>query len=342
MALRRYARVRRNDIVAAAVAAVGVLAFGPLYGLLLAVAGSVLGLVYRSSRVDVEVMGRVPQREGRLGQHPRPPGATDRPRGPGAPRGRADLLGHRGADPRRRSSPRSRPRRARRALVLDLRGDQPDGHDQRRRARRPAGRAARARCRPLPRPRHVAGPPGAAPVGADGRDSARTTCGTASRRACARPGARTDSRTFRRAPASPTPRTFPTRSSSATRRRRSTSLPVVRLPSAGAAPARIHPTEGDFSHARNVGTQGLTAAMNRPSPRPELLPQTGSNPFWAMHSHRHDRAMAHVGAGLTSITHSAQPSPCTTSGSASDRRHVRTPGQARSGGSLAAAAFDVV
>ena len=42
-AIRRYARVPRIDIVAAAVAAVGVLAFGPLYGLLLAVAGSVRG-----------------------------------------------------------------------------------------------------------------------------------------------------------------------------------------------------------------------------------------------------------------------------------------------------------
>ena len=67
-ALRRYARVRRNDIVAAVIAAVGVLAFGPLNGLLLAVAGSVIGLVYRSSRVDVEVMGKVPAREGRLGR----------------------------------------------------------------------------------------------------------------------------------------------------------------------------------------------------------------------------------------------------------------------------------
>ncbi len=66
-ALRRYARVRRNDIVAALVAAVGVLAFGPLYGLLLAVAGSVLGLVYRSSRVDVEVMGRVPDEKAAWG-----------------------------------------------------------------------------------------------------------------------------------------------------------------------------------------------------------------------------------------------------------------------------------
>jgi MFS superfamily sulfate permease-like transporter len=58
--MRRYAGLRRNDIVAATVAAIGVLAFGPLQGLLLAIALSVLGLVYRSSRVDVEVMGRVP------------------------------------------------------------------------------------------------------------------------------------------------------------------------------------------------------------------------------------------------------------------------------------------
>jgi SulP family sulfate permease len=58
--MRRYAGLRRNDIVAATVAAFGVLAFGPLQGLLLAIALSVLGLVYRSSRVDVEVMGRVP------------------------------------------------------------------------------------------------------------------------------------------------------------------------------------------------------------------------------------------------------------------------------------------
>src|SRR4051794_4090934 len=66
-ALRRYARVRRNDIVAALVAAVGVLAFGPLYGLLLAVAQSLLGLVYRSSRVDVEIMGKVPDEKAAWG-----------------------------------------------------------------------------------------------------------------------------------------------------------------------------------------------------------------------------------------------------------------------------------
>ena len=59
-ALRRYARVRRTDIVSAIVAAVGVLWFGPLNGLLIAVATSVLGLVYRSSRLQIDTMGRVP------------------------------------------------------------------------------------------------------------------------------------------------------------------------------------------------------------------------------------------------------------------------------------------
>ena len=59
-AIRRYKLLRRNDFVAATVAAVGVLAFGPLWGLLLAVGQSVLGLIYRSSRGGVDVMGRVP------------------------------------------------------------------------------------------------------------------------------------------------------------------------------------------------------------------------------------------------------------------------------------------
>lgn len=66
-ALVRYSRVRRNDIVAAVIAAVGVLAFGPLNGLLLAVAGSVIGLVFRSTRVEVEVMGKVPHEKAAWG-----------------------------------------------------------------------------------------------------------------------------------------------------------------------------------------------------------------------------------------------------------------------------------
>ena len=79
-ALGRYARVRRNDIVAAVVAAVGVLVFGPLNGLLVAVAASVLGLVYRSSRLRVDTMGRVPGEKaawGSIREH------VDRPTYPG-------------------------------------------------------------------------------------------------------------------------------------------------------------------------------------------------------------------------------------------------------------------
>ncbi len=56
---RRYAAVRRNDLVAALVAFVGVLALGPLNGLLLAIGQSLLGLVYRSIQVHVDEMGRV-------------------------------------------------------------------------------------------------------------------------------------------------------------------------------------------------------------------------------------------------------------------------------------------
>ena len=59
-AIRRYRASRRIDLVAACAAAVGVLVAGPLLGLLLAVGLSILGLVYRSSRVTIDVMGKVP------------------------------------------------------------------------------------------------------------------------------------------------------------------------------------------------------------------------------------------------------------------------------------------
>ena len=65
--MRRYKRLRRNDFVAATVAAVGVLALGPLWGLLIAIGQSVLGLVYRSSQGDVDVMGRVPEEKAAWG-----------------------------------------------------------------------------------------------------------------------------------------------------------------------------------------------------------------------------------------------------------------------------------
>ncbi|MEZ5114800.1 MAG: SulP family inorganic anion transporter [Candidatus Nanopelagicales bacterium] len=72
-AMLRYRRIRRNDFVSALAALLGVLVLGPLYGLLAAVAQSVLGLVYRSSRVDIDVMGKVPGEKaawGSVARHP--------------------------------------------------------------------------------------------------------------------------------------------------------------------------------------------------------------------------------------------------------------------------------
>lgn len=58
-ALRRYREVRRLDLVAALAAGLGVLALGPLRGLGLAIGLSVLGLVYRSTRVRIDVLGKI-------------------------------------------------------------------------------------------------------------------------------------------------------------------------------------------------------------------------------------------------------------------------------------------
>ncbi len=72
-AMRRYRVTRRNDFIAASAAAVGVLVAGPLLGLLFAIAQSILGLVFRSSRVTVDAMGKVPGEKaswGSLENHP--------------------------------------------------------------------------------------------------------------------------------------------------------------------------------------------------------------------------------------------------------------------------------
>jgi MFS superfamily sulfate permease-like transporter len=72
-AMRRYRATRRNDFIAASAAAVGVLVAGPLLGLLFAIGLSILGLVFRSSRVTVDVMGKVPGEKaswGALENHP--------------------------------------------------------------------------------------------------------------------------------------------------------------------------------------------------------------------------------------------------------------------------------
>lgn len=58
--LLAYRRLRRNDFTSALAGLSGVLLFGPLYGLLIAVGMSLLGLTYRASRVRIDPLGKVP------------------------------------------------------------------------------------------------------------------------------------------------------------------------------------------------------------------------------------------------------------------------------------------
>jgi SulP family sulfate permease len=72
-AIRRYLKVRKNDGIGSLVAAGGVLIAGPMLGLLIAVGQSILGMVYRSTRVDVEVLGKIPDEKASWGgvrRHP--------------------------------------------------------------------------------------------------------------------------------------------------------------------------------------------------------------------------------------------------------------------------------
>ncbi|BAK33068.1 putative sulfate transporter [Microlunatus phosphovorus NM-1] len=58
--MRRYRNSRKIDFLSAWVATIGVLVAGPLLGLLVAIGAAIFGLVYRSSRVTIDVMGKVP------------------------------------------------------------------------------------------------------------------------------------------------------------------------------------------------------------------------------------------------------------------------------------------
>jgi MFS superfamily sulfate permease-like transporter len=72
-ALQRYREVRRLDFVAAMTALLATLVFGPLPGLGIAIGLSVLGLVYRSSVMRIEAMGRISGEKaawGSLRNHP--------------------------------------------------------------------------------------------------------------------------------------------------------------------------------------------------------------------------------------------------------------------------------
>ena len=52
--------MRKNDGISSLVAAVGVIVAGPMLGLLFAIGQAILGMVYRSSRAEVEVLGKIP------------------------------------------------------------------------------------------------------------------------------------------------------------------------------------------------------------------------------------------------------------------------------------------
>jgi len=72
-AIRRYARVRRADLVAALAGLVGVVVAGPFYGLVGAVGLSLLAIVYRSARLDIDVMGKIDGEKaawGSVARHP--------------------------------------------------------------------------------------------------------------------------------------------------------------------------------------------------------------------------------------------------------------------------------
>jgi len=72
-AIRRYHRVRRADFIAAMVGLVGVIVAGPFYGLVAAVALSLLAIVYRAARLDIDVMGKIDGEKaawGSVSRHP--------------------------------------------------------------------------------------------------------------------------------------------------------------------------------------------------------------------------------------------------------------------------------
>ena len=72
-ALRRYRRVRKADFLAAVVGVAGVVLFGPLPGLGIAIATSLLAIVYRSASPRMDVLGKIDDEKaawGRLRHHP--------------------------------------------------------------------------------------------------------------------------------------------------------------------------------------------------------------------------------------------------------------------------------
>ena len=71
--IRRYASVRRADLIAALAGLIGVVVAGPFYGLVAAVGLSLLAIVYRSARLDIDVMGKIDGEKAAWGMSTRHP-----------------------------------------------------------------------------------------------------------------------------------------------------------------------------------------------------------------------------------------------------------------------------
>ena len=89
--LRYYRRVRRNDFTSALAGPAGADP-RPLYGLLLAVGPSLLGLTFRASRVHIDPLGKIPGRRP-AGRHSKAIPSACQPRRSRASAGRTVVLG---------------------------------------------------------------------------------------------------------------------------------------------------------------------------------------------------------------------------------------------------------
>ncbi len=106
-ALRRYYHVRRADFVAAAVGLSAVVLLGPLPGLVIAIAVSLLAIIYRSSSPRIEVLGKISDEKAAWGRVRDSPGAESGCGCHRRPARRAAVLGERHGD-RGPATPRSR------------------------------------------------------------------------------------------------------------------------------------------------------------------------------------------------------------------------------------------
>ena len=142
--VRRYWRLRRLDFVLAVIAIVGVVALGVLFGLVVAVALSIVSLIYRASRPYVAVLGRLTVETqptfGDIGRH------ADAERIPGVLILRLDAPLYFFNSDRRRTAdagPRARRRAAPATAHPRHRRHHRAGRDHPRHARRPVAAAPR-------------------------------------------------------------------------------------------------------------------------------------------------------------------------------------------------------